>query len=160
MYTLPFSIEKSIVADCREKGRKHQSSKCRIRLPKGCGVYCAETLQGEVMGVRTPSKPPICDCIVRDPKTRMSLVELKGGRPRHNVIEQFNGGVAMLPRVMGNKGPVCLQAVLVMNKPFTDRSERIVLKKPLDGVAPPVRIERIRCGDEIPEKYVQNCRIL
>ena len=112
------------------------------------------------MGACAPNTPPICDCIVRDPQARMSLVELKGGKPRHNVIEQFNGGVAMLPHVMGNNGSVYLQAVLVMNKPFTDRSERIVLKKPLDGVAPPVRIERIRCGDEIPEKYVQNCRIL
>ena len=112
------------------------------------------------MGVRTPNKPPICDCIVRDPQARMSLVELKGGKPRHNVIEQFNGGVAMLPYVMGNKGPVCLQAVLVTNKPFTDRSDKYVLEKSLDGVEPPVRIVKVRCGGEIPERYVRNCRIL
>ena len=150
----------SATTRCREKGRKRQKSKCHVRLPDNCTVYCAETLQEEILGKRTPDKPPVCDCIVRVSDTKISLVELKRGGPRNNVLEQFNGGVGMLRHVVGVHGPFCLQAVLFTNRKFIDRSEEVVLGTPLTGVMPPVTISKERCGGALPDTYIRNCRMV
>lgn len=144
---------------CREKGRKRQKSKCRIRLPDNCTVYCAEILQEEILGKRMADKPPVCDCIVRVSDTKISLVELKRGGPRDNVLDQFNGGVEMLRHVVDGHGPIRLQAVLFTNRKFIDRSEEVVLGTPLAGVTPPVTISKGRCGGALPDTYVENCRM-
>lgn len=149
----------SIATRCREKGRKGQRSKCRVQLPDNCTVYCAEILQEEILGKRMANKPPVCDCIVCVSDTKISLVELKRGGARDDVLGQFRGGVEMLRHVADVSGSICLQAVLFTNREFIDRSEEVVLRTPLVGVTPPVTISKVRCGSALPDTYVRNCRI-
>lgn len=150
---------RSVTNNCREKGRKRQKSRCRIQLPNGCVVYCAETLRDEIVAkLKQKKQPPVCDCIVRISDTRISLVELKRGGPRDDVVGQFNGGISLLKYIMDGHRPISLQAVLLTNREFIDRSEEVVLATPLAGVVPPVTISKRKCGDALPDGYVPNCR--
>ena len=150
----------SVADECRETGQTHQKSKCLVKLPRDCTVYCGETLRDEIWGSHEPEKMRVCDCIIRISKSKISLVELKGGHPKSNVLEQFNGGIAMLKKIADMPKTVCLQAVLFTNHGFTDRSEGRVLKKPLRGVTPPVTICKFACGKQLPDLYVQKCRLV
>ena len=145
---------------CRETGQSHQKSKCSVRLPRGCTVYCGKALQNEIFGSHEPERMRVCDCIILISKSKISLVELKGGHPKSSVLEQFNGGIAMLKKIADMPKTVCLQAVLFTNHGFTDRSERMVLKKPLRGVTPPVTIRKFACGKQLPDLYVPKCRLV
>lgn len=157
--TFKIAESNSATTRCREKGRKQQQSKCRVQLPDNYTVYCAEILQKEILGKRIPDMPQVCDCIVRVSDTKISLVELKIGGPRDDVLGQFNGGVEILRHMVDDREPICLQAVLFTNRKFTDRSEEVVLRTPLAGVTPPVTISKERCGGALPDTYVRNCRI-
>ena len=59
---------------------------------------------------------------------------------------------------MDGHRPISLQAVLLTNREFIDRSEEVVLATPLAGVVPPVTISKGKCGNALPDGYVPNCR--
>ena len=111
------------------------------------------------MGEHVPNKIRICNCIIYISNNKISLVELKRGSPDRNVWDQFKGGMEILKRVLDSNKPICLQAVLFTSGPFTDRSETLVLKKPLDNVRPEVTILKKPCGSDLPDEYVPNCVI-
>lgn len=162
MSSMIFKLENSkvVLMECRERGKKNQKSKCKIRLPPACKVYCGETLRDEIMGNNLSDKISVCDCIIFISPTKVSLVELKGGTPDTKILRQFNGGVEMLKRILKKRRPICFQAVLVTNRDFANRSEKMIVhKKPLSSVTPNVRIHKEKCGNMLPDKFISNCTI-
>lgn len=143
---------------------------CNVKLEKSFSIYCGEKLMDRIME-KNKSVRKMFDCVIADSgESKISAVALKNiktkrGRPLaggvgagsiDHVRAQFSDGLIVLRRVLERIGKprARIQLVLYAGTRITNISELNLLHQPLDKVTPRLTIIDIKCGSELPDKYV------
>lgn len=137
-------------------------NKCCVRLDSSLISYCGEKLRDSVQGSHRASPSPVCDCFVSNPNDYISLVELKHHSGRNKCVKvglvrkQLCGGFDVLCKILRDqrKTSTLMQFVLCTNGKFQFSSQRVEFQKSILANGN-VQINKIRCGEKLPDKYAK-----
>ncbi|MCE2508405.1 MAG: hypothetical protein J4G04_03770 [Nitrosopumilaceae archaeon] len=139
----------------------NDDGKCSAKIPESFFSLCGEEIRDALRASSSGKQKEMCDCIILDSiENRITLAELKSGKPKANMVKhaknQLKEGMVVLAEMLSQAGKLEIDLQLVLfSKKFTNRSAVMELQKPIEYSGLKTRITRADCCAYLPDSYVR-----
>ena len=106
----------------------NDDGKCSAKIPESFFSLCGEEIRDALRASSSGKQKEMCDCIILDSmENRITLAELKSGKPKANMVKhaknQLKEGMVVLAEMLSQAGKLEIDLQLVLfSKKFTNRS--------------------------------------